>query len=560
MLERYRPATAVLASFVAVAGWGACGGEDEAGIPVVTYSAEIRGMVEANCTGCHFRGGSAPFPFETHADVVAAAPAMLDAMNSGRMPPWPADPSCRSYQNERLLAPEDVTTFRYWVEQGSPEGAPSEPITVISTSFEPTATATAVSPYTPDLGTEGDDYRCFLLNLDFANPTWVTGSTVEPATEAVHHVLVYALSGDQIAEAEALDAAEEGEGYTCFGGPLPGVGDSMGGNTGALPTQIAAWVPGNEPRMLPDGVGIPIAAGSRVVMQMHYSAAGGTPRPDQTALLLRTQDTPPNEELRTVPLAITDLDIPAGSDDVTVVRTFKNWSDRPATIRTLTGHMHLLGTSIRAEAVTNGDDEVCGLHIPDWDFDWQVSYDLLEDQPLVLAPGEGIELTCTYDNSPENQPVVNGEQQAPRDVQWGDGSLDEMCLLYAAVVEPYTEPAMQTTGACGSVSECYAASDGSLSALLACENISSDCVICGISAVQSCGLTQCLLPLASSRACIANCIVSVNAFGGSIDRCLQSECGEPYSSFLTCVDPEIQSGSCGPVLADSCGLSGNSGP
>jgi hypothetical protein len=45
-------------------------------------------------------------------------------------------------------------------------------------------------------------------------------------------------------------------------------------------------------------------------------------------------------------------------------------------------------------------------------------------------------MTCVYDNSAAHQPVVNGVQQAPRDVAWGEGTLDEMCLTYAVVLVP----------------------------------------------------------------------------------------------------------------------------
>ena len=37
---------------------------------------------------------------------------------------------------------------------------------------------------------------------------------------------------------------------------------------------------------------------------------------------------------------------------------------------------------------------------------------------------------CEYDNSAAHQPVVDGAQLAPRNVTWGEGSLDEMCLHY----------------------------------------------------------------------------------------------------------------------------------
>jgi hypothetical protein len=37
-------------------------------------------------------------------------------------------------------------------------------------------------------------------------------------------------------------------------------------------------------------------------------------------------------------------------------------------------------------------------------------------------------MNCQYDNSAKNQPAYQGKQQAPRDVNWGEGTTDEMCL------------------------------------------------------------------------------------------------------------------------------------
>jgi hypothetical protein len=64
--------------------------------------------------------------------------------------------------------------------------------------------------------------------------------------------------------------------------------------------------------------------------------------------------------------------------------------------------------------------------IPAWDFSWQGAYPL--EAPVVLAPSDELFLSCTWDNSAENQPIVDGEVGAPRDVSWGEGTSDEMCL------------------------------------------------------------------------------------------------------------------------------------
>lgn len=528
----------------------------------VTWSGEIKALVEAECSRCHFEGGSAPFAFDTHANVAAFAPAMLDSMAAGRMPPWPADKSCRSYEGEPTLDADDVARFRAWVEDGAPEGAPSEPIVVVPEVFEPSVVARPAAAYTPDLSTAGDDYHCFLLDAEFAERTWITSSMVEPGSPAVHHVLVYALKGNQVAQAEALDASEPGEGYTCFGGPLPtsGEGGVMdGAGSSAFPIQVAAWVPGIEPRRMGEGVGLTVEPGSRLVMQMHYSAAGAAAEPDATAVLLQTTTTPPSQVFRTSPLAIPELDIPAGAADVQVSTVLRNWSDEPVPLVTFAGHMHLIGRRIEAVRVpAEGSDaaEECGLSIPDWDFDWQMSYDL-GAQPLVLQPGEGLRLTCSYDNTQANQPFVDGEQIEPRDVAWGDGSLDEMCLVYTATVQDYEPPEAVMPGApaCASASECFAASDGSLSALLACEKTSAECATCALQAGVRCGLTPCLAPFVQDMKCVADCVLATNAFGGSLDRCMRGTCGEQYTALLACADPIAQNdcaeawGGCGLATA-----------
>jgi hypothetical protein len=546
----------------AIAGAGCAGPEDEPPDDepppedLVTYSEHVQPLVETNCTVCHTTGGSAPFAFETYDQVSAASSAMLDAMSSGRMPPWPADPDCRSFEDDRTLAAEDLATFEQWVADGTPEGEATDPITIEAVPFDATVTATSAQPYTPDLGSTGDDYHCFLLDLSFDTPTFVTGSTVDPDTETVHHVLVYALSGEQAAQAQALDDAEEGEGYTCFGGPLPQAPGEMEagfGNGGSTRiTQIAAWVPGSVPSELPDDLGIPIEAGSRIVMQMHYSAAGGAAEPDQTALLLRLTDQPPAYVRRTVPLAIPDIDIPANAE-AGFSKTLTNFSDATISIESLAGHMHLLGKEVSATVVKTSGDEVCGLSIPDWDFDWQLSYRVRDDDPLVVEPGDAIRIACSYDNTAANQPVVDGVQQEPRDVTWGDGSLDEMCLVYAAIVQPYVPPADTSAGACASVDACFAASDGSFQALMACDNTAMACGGCALESGLACGMAPCLLGLGAMRGCLTDCVLATNAFGGSMDACMQATCASDYENLASCADPVMQSGQCADAVA-TCGL------
>ena len=93
--------------------------------------------------------------------------------------------------------------------------------------------------------------------------------------------------------------------------------------------------------------------------------------------------------------------------------------------RQLAPHMHLLGQQIRLTAVGPDDEVTCMIDIEDWDFELQEFY-WFEDA-LTLEEGSELRLECVFDNSAAN-PL--NPSDPPRDVKWGEGTEDEMCLTY----------------------------------------------------------------------------------------------------------------------------------
>ena len=63
-------------------------------------------------------------------------------------------------------------------------------------------------------------------------------------------------------------------------------------------------------------------------------------------------------------------------------------------------HMHLLGTSANILVPRPTGDRECLLDIPRWDFNWQGTYELTT--PIVVSKQDGLRLSCTWDNFPEN--------------------------------------------------------------------------------------------------------------------------------------------------------------
>ena len=72
----------------------ACGpGGDSAEGP--TWHSDVSPALQGQCTRCHAPGGQGAGDFTTPEAVAALAPAMIEAIQSGRMPPPVSDPDCQ---------------------------------------------------------------------------------------------------------------------------------------------------------------------------------------------------------------------------------------------------------------------------------------------------------------------------------------------------------------------------------------------------------------------------------------------------------------------------------
>jgi hypothetical protein len=323
---------------------------------------------------------------------------------------------------------------------------------------------TAYTPTAPAApGT--DDYRCFLLDPGLTAKTVVTGINVLPGNpDVVHHVILFRVPPDKVAAAEEKDRLQVGEGWTCFGGT--GVESPGAGLNGA--PWLGAWAPGGGERVLAPDLGMPVEAGSRVIMQVHYNLLAGR-APDQSAAKLRVAaDDGARQTLQTVLLpapvevpcrpgktgplcdraaAMADVQRRFGSAGRTgdalhllcpdtkagPTQTCTRPVTQGSTIRAVAGHMHLLGTKISIIVNQGKANERTVLDIPIWDFDDQGSRPVT---PAVrLRIGDTLTVSCTHDQSLRDKlPSFAGQPE--RYVVWGEGTTDEMCLGIVMVTRP----------------------------------------------------------------------------------------------------------------------------
>ncbi len=508
--------------------------DDDAEAPTATWQSTLRPIVEAECVSCHQPGGIGPFsmvydPGEWADGAPHWATAAVDAVEAGRMPPWSPDTDCREYRGQRVLTAEEREAFTAWRAAGFAEGDPASFVAQQPQTVDlgpPDLELVATADYVPDV-TRPDDYRCLPLPQTFEADTWVNGTDFAPdRAEMVHHVVVFVIPPEDARTLEELDAAEDGPGYTCFG--------DSGIDRAKF---LAVWAPGVQPSETPPGSALLVPAGGRLVMQMHYNVlnlAGAEPPPDRTAVRLWTLPAgeTPQHRITLIPHADLFIEIPAGESDITSERLFR--VTEAAEIVGVAPHEHLLGASIRADLVREGEPDACLVDIPDWDFNWQDMYYFRPDQALPVQPGDQVRLTCRFDNSAEVQPVFNGERMTPRDVAWGDGSTDEMCLNFLIVRTPYEAPYNQ----CAFVPECESdCAPGDSDCWLACLiEGGADCAACTVPNWIGCAAGPCGDEVNALLECVGD--------GCASGICLLHECADLTGQLHACSAEHLRAGNC----------------
>ncbi len=407
----------------------ACSESPEVPPPPVpaTYHRDVAPLVQQKCANCHAEGGIAPFPLRSYAELFAMRGAVKAAVQSRLMPPWMPARDCTEYSHDGSLSDEQIALISRWVDEGAVEGAPAE-APALSGSAEGGLSRvdlklTMPVDYTPTQSP--DEYRCFILDWPETQVRYVTGFRGNPGQASiVHHIIAFLAKPGEVAGYQALDDAEAGPGYTCFGGP---------GSTSGGVGWVGSWAPGNKGSDYPAGTGIRVEPGSKIILQVHYNLSSAVSAADRTSVSMSLESS-----VRKVAIMQPWADpawlrpggmlIPAGQSDVRyrfgfdlapVLSRVTNGvfrDNEPFTVHAGGLHMHTLGKWGRMwiERKTGGDD--CMLHIPRWDFHWQGGYQFT--QPKVVRPGDRVTIECHWDNS------LPGAQ----DVSWGEGTHDEMCL------------------------------------------------------------------------------------------------------------------------------------
>lgn len=455
-----------------VGGEVAAGDTSSTGVAAsnVSFSKDVQPILESNCASCHRSGesGSAVWTLDTAAQASEAGSGLQLVTATGYMPPWPASDVGVPLQHDRKLSADEIQTITAWAAEGSPlDVDPTTPIEVAPDQLEAQyeirddLVLAADAPYQGS-DTITNDYRCTILDPQLTEDRFVTGFEFRPdQRENVHHALVFKVDQSQVELSRELDAADPGTGWQCFAG-MRGPGGTQGPDGGGAGAElIMGWVPGQRPNKLPDGAGIPVAAGDVFVVQTHYHFPH-PPEPDLSKLAIELSDRTDLDRVITqtylgpaeIPCAPGETGVFCDRNKV-IERLSEEYGPSAAgipnslmllcrqslpTLQQLVdgiarstcdhrvrvegellavhGHMHEIGNDFRMTLNPGTPEEKVLLDLPDWDFQWQLIYSPQEQ--IQLKRGDVVRIECSWDRA-----LIKSSE--PKYVTWAEGTEDEMC-------------------------------------------------------------------------------------------------------------------------------------
>jgi hypothetical protein len=385
-------------------------------------------------------GQVAPFPLTTYKDVAKRSKTIREIVNKRIMPPWPADPSYSHFEGENYLTENEISLINDWVEAGSPFG--DSAVMIPFPKFDRGSmigTPDAVLKIKPFLikGDHSDRFVVMKIPYEFPSDTFIRAIEFVPGSRMVHHVNGRIIFYDEdkkkdvFAGAYALNTNDETR-ETVFkkmnllndDGSFPGEDHYIHSATNYLPGVTATLYPENIGGFTVKRKGI------IYLNDIHYGPSNEDVW-DSSYVNIFFGNKPPErpvQEIQLGTLGISDI-IPALVIPPDTVMKFRTSAKILGDISVLTinPHMHLLGKSFVAYAVTLNGDTIPLIRINNWDFRWQYFYTF--PKMVHLPAGSTIEVIATMDNTKNNP---NNPFNPPQLVEGRNGSMrttEEMLQL-----------------------------------------------------------------------------------------------------------------------------------
>jgi hypothetical protein len=440
--KRYIP---VFSALCILLGLVSC--ENDREVQKITFSEHIAPIIYKNCTSCHRKGEAGPFPLFNYDDVSSRSKLIKFVTSTRFMPPWPADASYTHFIDEKVLSQEEIDLIGEWVDEGCIAGDPAKmPKVPEFPAGSQLGKPDLVIKLRDVFKIPGDGKDRFLLMrvpYELEHDQYISTIEVVPDNrQLVHHVNAQLLSYPPEKRKDVMkgnvvvdinDYPNTLEAYKAL--DLP----NDDGTFPMLTQSVTNYLPGVTPPVYPPGIGgFKMAKkGAIFLKDIHYGPSRKDTS-DRTAFNIFFSDVPPVRptcEFQMGTYGVSPI-VPALVVPPDTIMKFTSQYTLPFDISVLTvnPHMHLLGKSFLAYAVTSGGDTIPMIRINKWDFRWQYFYTY--KKMLKIPKGATIHVEAVYDNTRKNP---NNPFSPPRLVAEREGSMrtsDEM-LQFIVTYLPY---------------------------------------------------------------------------------------------------------------------------
>ncbi len=403
----------------------------------VNFVDHIAPIIHTKCAPCHHKGQVGPLELIEFNEIKKRAKLLIKVIESGYMPPWPADPTYSRFTGELFLRKGEIDTLKSWIELGMPSGDLSK---LKKPKFFMNNSSFGVPDYSVSyphkLPLDGDGLDAFyLVKIPFSLPSDTFVRTLEfvPGNpKLAHHVnghLIqyeagkknnlntppYFLRNDSLSEAVEVYSKLKVQ--------------NDDGSFPLLTQSVVNYLPGVMSNLYPEGIGgFKVKKEGYILFRdIHYGPSYKTSSDSSTVNFYFGSSTGhrPFIEIQMGTLGISDISPPLVLEPGMKRMFYSEYTlPQKLSIVTINPHMHKLGVSFLAYAIQPNGDTIPLIRIPKWDFNWQFFYTF--QTPVILEKGSIIRMEGFFDNSVDNP---NNPFHPPQKVSERAGSMrtsDEM--------------------------------------------------------------------------------------------------------------------------------------
>jgi hypothetical protein len=418
-------------------GMAAMAADTSTSSPAVTFNKDVLPILQRSCQTCHRPGQIAPMSFLSYQSTRPWAKAMKAAVAARKMPPWFADSQVGHFLNDRSLKQSEIDTIAKWADGGAPEGdakdAPAPLQWPEGWQIQPDViVAGPVTDVPAHPKNNVIEWAWVTVPSGFTKDMWVTSIQIKPEHPEVTHHMCVAFK-PHTADVKYNDPFWVDRERDEEGAALPDKGETFGGrrNTALVGTNGLedCYLPGmisadyrihNAAKLIP--------AGSDIMINLHYTP-NGVAVTDHVQIGFTVAGQPPERRYVSINTSSTTdpkvFAIPPNDG---------NWQSPPMDATFLEDvelvfmmpHMHVRGKDMTYKLIYPDGREQVVLHVPHYDFNWQLGY----DTSIKVPKGTKLHVDAHFDNSPNNKFNPNPN----RTVYYGEMTWEEMMAPFLGVV------------------------------------------------------------------------------------------------------------------------------